>query len=334
MNWSSPIGREIFLRMIEIYRARPNISMGELAQVLSEEFDVRLTRHQVRHKLERSQEDILSIRPKTVFPHLDKYSDFIYHGARVRKAKVKLPRQQTKILVLNDMHIPHHDEEIIGQAINLHRDADVVVITEPADMTSKTPFTPDDTTVFEYELDEILRVFELLDKIFPAVYIISGNHGNRVQRRIQHSLDRDLWFLMDMDIMEVLCRPFAHLHPVQGWLVQVNDAVFTHYERSSKIPQRIANNVYDVIREHRKVFGVKFPVRLVVQGHNHQHGRNYREHGEVLIASCGHLFKSLPNWYLRKPNNVSWTKGYMVVIQEDGQTKFDLVKDYVFPTVN
>lgn len=320
-------------RLSELANDPEDYSESQIAKIMSEEFDELFSRDAVHNKLSRLEyQTTLIDKPRPEMPYFSKYEEII-KGDEVPKnfelegPCVEILKEKLKILHLGDLHIPFQVDEQIQTAVNRNRTADIAVTVEVSDCYSISRFNKNLSIPLELEIDYVLRYFEFLNETFPLTLVLSGNHQKRVSREIMKKIHPSLLFLMDGDLMSKLAKPFERVVVCSSPILQINDAIFTHSETFSKVDLKAAVNVYQLIQEWKDVLSLR-DYRLILQSHTHMLGTTYRGgHCKLMESGC---LCYVPDYAIQGFYSKPQTNGYVVVIQKDGVTDFNLTREYMF----
>lgn len=320
-------------RLLELFNDPEEYSESQIARIMSEEFDEMFTRDAVHNKLSRlDSQTTLIDKPRPEMPYFAKYEDMIIGEGLPKTVEfdgpyIELLKDRLKILHLGDLHIPFQVDEQIQIATNRNRTADLVVTVEVSDCYSISRFNKNLSVPLEFEIDHVLRYFEFLSETFPLTIVISGNHHNRISKELTKKLHPSLLFLMDGNLLSKLAKPFDNVVVCNTPLLQVNDAIFTHSETFSKVDMKAAVNVYQLIQEWKDVLSLKH-YRLILQSHTHMLGTTYRgRHCKLIESGC---LCHVPDYSVQGFYSKPQTNGYVVVVQRDGITDFNLTREYMF----
>ena len=329
---------ELVRRLVELLTAPEGYSEYTIADILNSEFDLSISRDAVHNKIRRTNLRSLLDRPITdIMPYYTKYRPVIDGDVQAPKKILDLgessyletQKPKLKILYLGDLHIPFQIDEQVQTAINRNLSADILVTAEVADCYSISRFNKSMSIPFEVEVDNIIRFFETVSNIFPLVVVIGGNHSERISKVFQKGIPPSLLFLVEDNLLDVLARPFHNVVIVTSQFFQINDAMFTHAEQFSKVDMKAAVNVYNTLNEWKNTLGLG-EYRCLVQSHTHMLGSAYRGSSYKLMESgclCYIPDYSVQGFYSRPQTN-----GYVVIVQNNGVTDFDLAREYFFET--
>ena len=324
-------------RLTELVCDPEGYSESQIAGIMSEESGELFTRDAVHNKIFRLELRTLVDKPTTdIMPYFNKYREIIESDAVIPKS-VRVPNEsgfidfsgKIKILYLGDPHIPFQVDEQIQTAVNRNLGADIVVTNEVMDCYSISRFTKSISVPFEVEVDNTVRYLEFLSETFPIVYVVGGNHEARLNRAFRTGVPPSLLFLVNDNILRFLSKPFPNVVTVERPYMQVNDAVFTHAEYFSKIDLRAGMSAFGFLREWQGSLGLR-DFRLIVQAHSHMLGSTYRA-GDFKIMEGGTL-TMVPDYAVDNFYSKPQTNGYIVVVQKDGVTDFNLTREFSFPT--
>ena len=320
-------------RLSELANDVEGYSESQIAKIMSEEFGEFFTRDAVHNKISRLENQTLLLdKPRPEMPYFSKYEDVIKGEAPLKNFEfdgpcVEFLKERLKILHLGDLHIPFQVDEQIQTAVNRNKTADIAVTVEVSDCYSISRFNKNLSVPLELEIDYVLRYFEFLNETFPLTLVLSGNHQRRISREIMKSLHPSLLFLMDGDIMTKLAKPFERVTVCSSPILQINDAIFTHSETFSKVDLKAAVNVYQLIQEWKDVLSLR-DYRLILQSHTHMLGATYRGgHCKLIESGC---LCHVPDYAVQRFYSKPQTNGYVVVVQKDGVTDFNLTREYMF----
>jgi len=326
-------------RLQELVCDPEGYSESQIARIMTQEFEEEFSRDAVHNKIIRL--DLRSLLNKAVtdfMPYFNKYREIIEGEGEVEKTfqieqnqtTVDIPSERLKILHLGDLHIPFQNDEQVQVAVNRNRTADIAVVIEISDCYSISRFNKNLSVPFQIEIDNILRYFEYLSETFPLVFVAGGNHEKRVNKTFTKGVPESLLFLVKSNMLRMLARPFPNIIVFDQPIMQINDAIFTHAEYFSKIDLKSGINVYQFLTEWKKALDL-CDYRLVVQSHTHMLGATYRQGGELKVIESGCLCR-IPDYAVVNFYSKPQINGYVVVVQKNGETDFDMTREFSFPT--
>lgn len=325
-------------RLTELVCDPEKYSESKIAEIMTDEFGEDYTRDAVHNKITRLNARSLLDRPITdIMPYYTKYKDIIQSDDVIEKRfeikpnqmVVEIQKENLKILHLGDPHIPFQHDEQIQTAMNRNASADIVVTTEVMDCYSISRFNKNLSIPFEVEVDNTVRYFETLSENFPLTIVTSGNHDKRIDKAFMKGVPPALLWLVKGSIMKLLAKPFPNVIVAESPVLQINDAVFAHAEFFSTVDLKAAINVRNFLNEWKDTLDLR-NFHLVVESHTHMMGATYRS-GNMKIMESGCLCK-VPDYAVVGFYGKPQTNGYLVIVQKDGVTDFNLTREYTFPT--
>lgn len=241
-----------------------------------------------------------------------------------------LDRRLSKTLVLSDLHVDQHDEALLVEALNAHRDADLVVINGDAlDIYAYSRFRREANRPIEGEIEAWMRIQAEYLSRFPWVVITDSNHAQRIPRAV--TIPDGLQFLLEPNIMRHLALPFCNIVALDDWWYQVGDVIYAHGDYAARRAPRTAEQVAAWFRARlgSGQFPELRPFRVLVQAHTHRVGCVVL--GGIKVIESGCLAK-LPLDYSRAAHQVRWQEpqanGYVVVVQDRGRAILNECREY------
>lgn len=261
--------------------------------------------------------------------------EYIGKKKKVKQHAKKQAKKRTKILCISDFHIPFHNEKLITSIVEEHKDADSVIIPgDFLDCYSVSRFSKKKNIPLKEELTQATAVLDFLANRFSKVTIIVGNHGDRVRKYFEQRIDPSLMFLVQYDVMELISHSYSNVHivkdhylfdngrgegEIEHFTVVGKDCVVGHFEKSSVIPIRAAQNSYNWIASWGKIFGIE-NVRLFLQGHTHRLSKYPIGDGTTTIGETGSLCQIQDYSIEASGKYTAHLNGYWVIYQDDGIT--------------
>jgi len=326
-------------RLTELVCDLERYSESQIAKIMTDEFEEEFSRDSVHNKILRLS--VRSLLDKPIpdrMPYYTNYKDII-EGTEEEPEKIfelksnqmyiEILKENLKILHLGDPHIPFQNDKQIQIAMNRNASADVVVTTEIIDCYSISRFNKNLSVPFEVEIDNAVRYLEALSENFPLVIITSGNHDKRIDKAFMKGVPPSLLWLVKGSILKLLAKPFPNVVVSETPVLQINDAIFAHAEFFSKVDLKAAMNVRGFLSEWKETLDLR-DFRLVIESHTHMVGATYRS-GNLKVMESGCLCK-VPDYAVLGFYSKPQTNGYVVVVQKDGITDFNLTREFVFPT--
>lgn len=244
----------------------------------------------------------------------------------------------TKILCLSDMHFPLAQEQMIQDAIEAHRDADILVLN--GDLLEGYLFSTFQKSRGIAALHEYITVFEFVQmvrSIFKRVVIVSGNHDRRAARALKSAgFDKDSSQVFRPDLLARIANgeeldSTGHLvqkHAFENvfydqresWFVKIGKTIFMHPSgRGGAAPGFTVNRHADqmMLRYSRE------DVDSFVCGHTHKIYKGVRS-GLLMIEQGCLTDLAHYGWKAKLDFIGNGANGYAVVYQDkDGNTDFN-----------
>ena len=262
----------------------------------------------------------------------------------VKPAKFKvLNKLAKKYLVISDTHSPFHNKQKIAEVLDLHQDADEIIIDgDLTDQYSVSRFSKRMDISFKEEMAETMALIDYIAARFPKVTIVEGNHCERVRKHLEKRVEPELMFLCRYNIIELMCNPHSNITVVKDryefpdgngealvnyFTVLGKDCVIGHFEKSSKMPVKAVLDSYTWLESWSKHFKIG-PIRLFLQGHTHRLSKYPIGDGSVVLGETGNLCQVQEYSVSPKAVYTPHLNGYWIVYQTDGVT--DLNKSNFF----
>lgn len=179
----------------------------------------------------------------------------------------------TKTLDLSDTQGLACNDELLARAIDDHPDADIIVLPgDVCDWEGASRYTHIRDYPLMHEADWYVRLLVTLTERYPdaPVIVTNSNHRRRVENAIR-TLPQGLLFLAEHNPERYLAQPFANVHALEPWWVQLGDVIHCHKEGKTAIP---GNNVMDAIDSFLLwERSGQFPIdtfRTIISGHSHK----------------------------------------------------------------
>jgi hypothetical protein len=265
---------------------------------------------------------------------------------RVRVPKVKPPKarksHRIKTVAASDLHCPFIEHEAVALMIERDlRGADRLVINgDLLDLYSASRFPKHERVPFETEIATADAFLATVSALVPEVIISEGNHDARIDRQVRA--------LLPLDIVESLewlaggslspVRALAKRYPnvrlehmtygnsSVGWAMQLDDLIFCHAERYSKVPGAVTRALDEWFTDHEYDLALK-PWKVILQAHTHTLSRNPWK-GDRLLVETGCLCQPMAYQAGAKAVGRGQRRGYVTLITEDGDTDVNTVRDW------
>lgn len=258
--------------------------------------------------------------------------------------------QYNRILAINDLHVPYHDEDRFRYTIETNRGKvdTCVVVGDVSDLYafSRYPHRAQKFTAVE-EMIGTATVITAIAEAFPEVIIMPGNHDDRLKKHLMgrgiqgYELEALLYLNENalnplaaiVDKLKMphvkVAKPISDGYAEWNWIWQRGDLVLGHPEKFSKIPNKVATEFVSYLMRYRAPLGLQ-EFRVVGAGHTHQAGKVWCDYG-VVAFEMGCLamtpeYASDP----RMPGARPAVKGYTLFFQdrETGRTNVNLSNFY------
>lgn len=229
-----------------------------------------------------------------------------------------------KVLVLSDLHIPFHKEELIIDIVKKHLDSSLIVFAgDILDCFSVSSF-PKELQIPLYEELQITSNFlNKIDKLTPNIpkVMFRGNHEFRYKRYLAKESNEFSPFMSD-DILKIISDGYsyrdykgikrtvdklsANFTIVDNWYYIYRDVVFAHPTNFSKLPMRTCLSAYDYFKNQ----GVNFNAIMI--GHTHKAGNVI--YSGTLLSEIGCLCNQMDYANNGNVNYTPQTNAYGLVV--------------------
>jgi hypothetical protein len=268
------------------------------------------------------------------------YKDWIGWTGEVPAPPPPRPSKEKKIVVINDLHIPFHDERRLMEVVRRTADDtdELVVAGDFADFFNFSRFpklSQTFTPVEEHQHQQ--RIANLLSKNFREVKILRGNHDGA---RMVKMLEAQGVPAAMLDYFQALCPGFINplelvvkdlknvsmVDPIEldyarfGFIYQLGDLILSHAETYSRTPLVAAGNALDWLQKFALPEGIVKPFKHVAQAHTHGAGKVWADYGcWAYELGCLCLYPEyVSDPKIKTPRG--WKKGFTVFYQHDGVT--------------
>lgn len=318
---------EMDKRLLEL--EAQGLNQAEIAQQLSEDFDFVVSRDSVKNRLSRVPRNNLADLPITDYMPYYHRLESVIRGDEPAPKKIDLDayfeslgKGKKRALVIGDTHSPFEDKEKLQQAIDLGRGCDIVILNgDASDLFAISSFPKEKNIPLEVEIDGLCRFFGYLSSTFEGVpvIVVQSNHLRRVQKNI--IMPMSLSFLVHLDLLRELARPFPNIVVWDEWFCQVNDSIFAHSDTNSKVPGKPVVEVYEWFLHRGRRLGVK-PFATLVQAHTHMIRVVMEDSVKLFEGGC--LCQEMPYTkrdakYMRPQNPgcvlITWDQGKSILNQ-------------------
>jgi len=239
-----------------------------------------------------------------------------------------------KILSIADTHIPFYNKYVIQSAVNNHRDASCIILGgDILEVYSVSRWPKQKSILLRHEYEIALAWIKKLSEIFPDVYLIKGNHEERLQSYFSANVDPVVSFMTEPDILTRLSEGYAfnergkltktygfdNVHYTSGltsWFTQIGKVIFAHPNGGSSVPARTVIKCAEWFTDR----GYDFEALVV--GHSHRMSQVIWNDKLLIEQGCACL--PLEYEYTAKMSYKPQTYGYSVIyVDDDGHVDFN-----------
>lgn len=283
---------------------------------------------------------------------LNAFREYInWYGDVKAAAPAVHTRRWRTTAIFNDIHAPFQHEAALAWAISTFAQEcdDLFVAGDLADMWSfsRHPKSFRETTpLIDYR--ETQKVLLMLAESFAKVRVMRGNHCTRQHKYFAellpvevlqylettakgalHPLDKMADELPNVEMVEPKRSGYAQY----GFLYEQGDAVISHAEIYSKIPNKAGGNLVQWLMSYAIPQGIINPnFKVAFQAHTHQAGKVYDNFGKInfelgcLCHTQG--YQGTPKLLGVRPP----VRGITILVQdENGKTDLNATNFFEFP---
>jgi len=248
---------------------------------------------------------------------------------------------ELKIAVINDLHVPFHDNDAFREFVQREKDwADLVFVAgDLLDLFCWSSFTKRQQAYTPREEFQIGQsVLNTLAANFKEVLLLPGNHDERMYRYLlRNSVEGgNLDFLKlvlesqgaTLDVLQAMSYSLPNVKVVEpkkidyadhGYMHQIGDLILGHPEVYSQIPGRPVENFIKWLRTVAQPNGIVDEFNVVGIGHTHSYSqiRTFGAWGFEMGCLCPYQeYTANPKLKTKR----EWNKGYTRFVQYDGVT--------------
>jgi predicted phosphodiesterase len=219
--------------------------------------------------------------------------------------KGKFENGKDRILIISDLHVPDHQEEMILDIIRRHKDVSMIILAgDILDCHAVSAWMNEEMTILDHEM---ITAHDLLMKIRAItkakMVLVKGNHEQRVNAHYAKNAKSMGTAVVETEVLYKLANGFEiKLHEGGTGKKKVTKRV--KYEAIEDVEYADARTyIYgDLLVNHPSIFSKdhmktvarmwteklknKYPhVKVVAIGHTHQLGMVHHEDGRVLIET-------------------------------------------------
>lgn len=317
------------------------LNSREIAEILSDEFEIDITRDMVtsrdrtsmkKEKKPREQQmpvtvtcKVVSVQGPTINPsnsNTKLFPDEAYNLKDKYVASELIKKQMKdiwelfndntpkKILCLSDLHAPYMNFEKIEQAINDNIDCNICVLNgDIFDGESMSSFDKMNEIDTLEELDQVIQLLDVLSVKFEHVVYVGGNHDfQRFYKYIMKNMKPGLrnYALDRLNPMKYLADKYSNVITINHNTLQIGDVVFKHPNGYSGVEMKTVVSECDILLANK--FDLPEPnFRSLIIGHTHDIG-SYIRNG-ILLMEIGCLTYT-PDYRFMNPVKRRWSTGY------------------------
>jgi predicted phosphodiesterase len=243
-------------------------------------------------------------------------------------------RPTRKILSISDFHIPFDRDDLIARIIELHSDADILVINgDMLELYAVSTWPKERRVPLEHEYEIALEYLRIFSSIFPYVILTRGNHEFRLNRYFSTHVTGAISFMVDKDVLSHLANgevwkngrlvdklDFSNVYydssSQEAWEIKIGKTIFMHPKNWSQVEAKIAvkGGEYWEQRDNS--------IDCVVAAHTHKQGKVISK-GKLCIEQgclCAPLDYAKSGSLNFKPQDL----GYAVIYQDsEGNCDFN-----------
>jgi hypothetical protein len=211
--------------------------------------------------------------------------------------------EEDEILIASDLHVPYHDEKLLGQFFEHAQITNTQAIVFAGDLMDNPVFSSwgqeDLTTNFNRELQIAEGIVRMAASVAPRVYWSLGNHENRWMRKLGYQVDMRLLaqaaHLQDLlDDKTLVVSDNPTLNAGWNWMI-------THPATYGSTPLAVPGKIADLQRKH------------VISAHAHHLGKGKSPSGLYDVIESGCLVDSKLVKYVQHGDTAHrpWVQGYV-----------------------
>ncbi len=211
------------------------------------------------------------------------------------------------VAVWSDLHIPFFHEDFCNSALDFAKKNKIKKLILNGDVLDQTCFLrvqkPDPRHMFETEIEEGQRFFEILLSQFKEITWVMSNHDKRLIYFLGKQINSSQFLRLVTNDPKVKITDY-HWAEIDDWLVVY------HPKNARKVPLSLAR---DMARKYRK---------SMIQAHDHMFALGLDDSGEDIIACGGYMADRSKLDYVNLELNTypAWQHGFFWV--KDGKVDF------------
>lgn len=218
-------------------------------------------------------------------------------------ADSKYEKGRDRILIMSDLHIPDHNEELILNTIQENKNVNLIILAgDILDCKAVSSWANEEITILDLEMIEAHKLLRKIREITKAkIVLVKGNHEQRVNRHYAKFAKLLGSSVVETEILYKLANGFTikttedffeypkikNVEYAGGLSFLYGDLLVNHPATFSKI------NMKTIVTMYKEKFKDKYPrAKNIIIGHTHQSGMLHIEKGITLIE-CGCMCKAM-----------------------------------------
>lgn len=212
--------------------------------------------------------------------------------------KGKYESGRERILIMNDLHIPDHQEEKILETVKKHKDVNMIILVgDILDCKAVSAWFDEEISILDYEMQIAHQLLLKIRSITKAkIILVKGNHEERVNSHYAKNAKAMGTSVVETEILYKLARgfeikrkgkktrtvfePIDDVHYCEGRSYMYGDLLVNHPSAFSRDYMKTVNNMWT------GKLKLKYPTaKVILIGHTHQLGMVFAEDGRVLIEN-------------------------------------------------
>ena len=211
---------------------------------------------------------------------LESYSDFFEFDFTRKPKKRKGIKNNSKDLLIGDIHAPFHHEEMFNKTITDNLEAkNLWIAGDWWDFYSKSFYRKDTKIEFHVEFrDGFSLLWDVADK-FDNVYLMLSNHDMRFCKWLFDNVPLEALPFTDHLFLERIIKTIPNVKIIKqpttlgdrniGYLHQYKNIVLSHIEMSRKDVGKVVQDICKELQRWETTFNLK-DYDMLFQAHNHQ----------------------------------------------------------------
>ena len=233
-----------------------------------------------------------------------------------------------RAVICGDTHIPFHDHKILNLLIQVARQQKIKTLFIGGDLTDQKTVSrylirqPHTTTKLNEEIIELKNVLEVLFKTFNKIYLIAGDHDERLLKKLSFELN---WTTFIESIEKQL---------VVAGKLEASDYMFAVI-KSGNLEWRITHPLRATKRPTTKSLQIaSITEQNIIMTHGHTFGMEFVPSGRYLAVNLGCMTDPLKQEYicLRDTGYSKWRRQFAtlengkITIYDEGEQLTDWSK--------